>query len=198
MTDITQTLPSHWKYVSEGGATIVFSYVGPANPIYDGTVLRLRKAANIPDQRGTASNEDDPDDPIIEYQARCMERLFPRENLPRLQSVRLERGWLEDLAELHDSKRPEARTGKDHIHFSRKKGVLATDLVGGDWISVEIKVSLLPLFPLPSSPMVIITAKMGFSAFRRAPFRGDEDDQGTHLSILHAQLYASLEGPQIC
>ncbi|KAF9454600.1 inositol-pentakisphosphate 2-kinase [Macrolepiota fuliginosa MF-IS2] len=138
MSDITQTLPSHWKYVSEGGATIVFSYVGPPDPTYDGMVLRLRKAVNgSPEQEATG--EDEPDDPVIEYQTRCMERVFPQENLPRLQSVRLERKWLKGLVEMHDFKRPEARRGKDHVDFSRKKGVLATDLVGGDWIAVEIK-----------------------------------------------------------
>lgn len=142
MSDITQTLPSDWKYVSEGGATIVFSYVGPPNPTYDGMVLRLRKAVNEGASTGDAAVGDEPDDPIIEYQTRCMERLFPRENLPRLGSVRLERKWLEQLAAKHDAKRPEARMGKDHIDFSRRKGVLATDLVGGNWIAVEVKVCL--------------------------------------------------------
>jgi inositol-pentakisphosphate 2-kinase len=143
MSDITITLASHWKYVSEGGATIVFSYIGPPNPSYDGIVLRLRKVVN---EDGTAegmNDEDKPDDPIIEYQTRCMERLLPQDNLPRLRTVRLEKSWLEKLAEMHDVKRPEVRLRKDHIDFSRKTGVLATDLVGGDWMAVEVKASSL-------------------------------------------------------
>jgi inositol-pentakisphosphate 2-kinase len=140
MSDIAQTLPSHWKYVSEGGATIVFSYVGPPDASYNGMVLRLRKAVDN-SAPAVPTNEEEPDDPIIEYQTRCIERLFPSDNLPQLRSVRLERTWLERLAKEHDSKRPEVRSGKDHIDLSRRKGVLATDLVGGEWIAVEIKVS---------------------------------------------------------
>lgn len=137
MDQLSRTLASHWKYVSEGGATIVFSYVGPPNPSYDGMVLRLRKATS---DRPSAVTVDDEDDPIIEFRTKCIERLLPRENLPRLRSVHLERDWLERLGELHENQRPEAR--KDHIDLSRKKAVLATDLVGGDWIAVEIKVGL--------------------------------------------------------
>ncbi|KXN86936.1 Inositol-pentakisphosphate 2-kinase [Leucoagaricus sp. SymC.cos] len=139
MSSITQTLPSHWKYVSEGGATIVFSYVGPPNSPYDGMVLRLRKAVNENTLAAGPVDEDERDDPTIEYQTRCMEQLFPQENLPLLQSAGLEKAWLERLAKEHEISRPEARTGKDHIDFSRKKGVLATDLVGGGWIAVEVK-----------------------------------------------------------
>ncbi|KAJ3567019.1 hypothetical protein NP233_g6638 [Leucocoprinus birnbaumii] len=139
MDDVAQTLASDWKYVSEGGATIVFSYVGSPNPSYDGMVLRLRKAVNLGRPVDGMVNEDEPDDPIIEYQKRCMERLLSRENLPLLRSVRLERTWLEQLAEKHDKERPEARSRKDQIDFTRQKGVLATDLVGGDWIAVEVK-----------------------------------------------------------
>lgn len=150
MSDITLTLPSHWKYVSEGGATIVFSYLGPPNPTFDGMVLRLRKTANKGTPETDEPIEDEPDDPIIEYQTRCMERLFSRDNLPRLQSVPLARQWLQQLAETHDAERPQARTGKDHIDFSRRKGVLATDLIGGNWIAVEIKVDFVSLFCSPT------------------------------------------------
>jgi len=134
MDQISWTSASHWKYVSEGGATIVFSYVGPLNPSYDGMVLRLRKTTS---EKPSALDEDDP---IIEFQTKCIERLLPQENLPKLRSVRLEREWLERLGELHENRRPEDRQGKDHIDLSRKRAVLATDLVGGNWIAVEIKV----------------------------------------------------------
>lgn len=140
------TLPHEWRYVSEGGATIVFSYVGPPNPQFDGTVLRLRKAtlstANLQISSTDAYTQDEPDDPIIEFQQKCMERLIPLEHLPRLESVSVSCEWLESLISLHDAKRPKDRRVKDQIDVARRKGVLATDLVGGDWVSVEIKVSI--------------------------------------------------------
>ncbi|KAG6900402.1 hypothetical protein C0993_011095 [Termitomyces sp. T159_Od127] len=142
---VVDTLPHQWRYVSEGGATIVFSYVGPPNPQFDGTVLRLRKAAlptaDFHISSTDAGTQDELDDPIIEFQQKCMERLIPLEHLPRLESVSVSCEWLESLISLHDAKRPKDRRAKDQIDVTRKKGVLATDLVGGDWVSVEIKAS---------------------------------------------------------
>ncbi|PPQ93233.1 hypothetical protein CVT25_015231 [Psilocybe cyanescens] len=149
MANILQTEPNHWKYVSEGGATIVFSYCGPSHPDFDGTVLRLRKSIVTAVSSGKTKSQkdldaltdgDEPDDPTIEYQVRCMERLIPQEYLPRLRTVMLDRSWLESLVQLQDSSRPEDRREKDEVDLDRKKGVLATDLVGGNWLAVEIKV----------------------------------------------------------
>jgi inositol-pentakisphosphate 2-kinase len=150
MADILQTKPANWKYVSEGGATIVFSYAGPSHPEFDGTVLRLRKSIfPAEESRGkavpvvpTESTDGEPDDPTIDYQTKCMKRLIPHEHLPRLRTVQLDRLWLEELAKLQNSVRPEERREKDEIDLKRKKGVLATDLVGGNWLAVEIKVSM--------------------------------------------------------
>ncbi|KAG5724024.1 hypothetical protein E4T56_gene11221 [Termitomyces sp. T112] len=137
------TLPHHWRYVSEGGATIVFSYIGPPDAQFNGTVLRLRKAVLPTTDSHTPSNslgtQDEPDDPMIEFQQKCVERLIPIEHLPRLESVYVSCEWLESLISLHDAKRPKDRRVKDQIDVTRRKGVLATDLVGGDWVSVEIK-----------------------------------------------------------
>ncbi|KAG6814553.1 hypothetical protein H0H92_000081 [Tricholoma furcatifolium] len=145
----TDTLPQHWRYVSEGGATIVFSYVGPQNNQFDGTVLRLRKAAlSISSSENTVNSQEELDDPMIEFQHKCMERLIPLEHLPRLESVHVARDWLESLISVHDAERPEERRAKDQIDLRRKKGVLATDLVGGDWLSVEIKARKFHLFDL--------------------------------------------------
>ncbi|KAF9013931.1 inositol-pentakisphosphate 2-kinase [Cyathus striatus] len=141
--NITDSSPSDWKYVSEGGATIVFSYSGPPDPRFDGTVLRLRKALvpRLPlvNNEFTAETTDEPDDPTIEYQEKCMFRLIPPKHLPRLETVLLDRLWLEQLHDLQQSRRPQSRVDKDCIDFKRKKGVLATDLVGGNWLAVEIK-----------------------------------------------------------
>lgn len=146
MANILHTNPSDWKYVSEGGSTIVFSYAGSAHPKFDGTVLRLRKisiSAAVSSTKNYAepSNVDEQDDPTVEYQSKCIERLIPPQYLPRLETIRLDRPWLEALVVLHDSVRPEERREKDAINLEIKKGVLATDLVGGNWLAVEIKVS---------------------------------------------------------
>ncbi|KAF8623495.1 hypothetical protein AX15_006278 [Amanita polypyramis BW_CC] len=130
---VADTRPSDWKYVSEGGATVVFSYIGPSNSRFSGTVLRLRKVSQ------TIGVTDKADDPIIEFQEKCTSRLMSPIHLPRLEPVSLEKEWIRSLTTLHDDSRPVERRSKDCIDTSRTKGVLATDLVGGDWIAVEIK-----------------------------------------------------------
>jgi inositol-pentakisphosphate 2-kinase len=181
-----KTRPTDWKYVSEGGATIVFSYVGPPNPSYDGMVLRLRKATTDADDGSTSdvtTMDEEPDDPIIEYQTRCIERLVPRQYLPRLESVALERWWLEQLAKVHHGQRPGYRIGKDHIDLKRRKGVLATDLVGGNWTAVEIKVcSSIPFLTQSNIPL----AKMGIPALANSLVERNQVDQDSDLSVLHA------------
>lgn len=137
MADVLHTNPSDWKYVSEGGVKIVFSYVGPPHPKFDGRVLQLRKRARLQDH---AQSDSGSDIPAIEYQSRCIERLIPPQYLPHLETVALDRTWLEALVALHDSVRPKQRREKD-VDLERKKGVLATDLVSGNWLAVEIKVS---------------------------------------------------------
>ncbi|ESK87743.1 hypothetical protein Moror_11280 [Moniliophthora roreri MCA 2997] len=183
--DITTTNPvKDWKYVSEGGATIVFSYIGPPNPAYDGMVLRLRKMPNVPvgvrDSDSSSSDSDDDeeeeDDPSISFQRQCMSRLIPPAHLPRLQSISVRMDpvrsasidsvtgtyvnssnempgayhyhgpphihsnrWLRALSGAHDSFRPEIRRQVGGVDIHKRKGVLATDLVGGQGISVEIK-----------------------------------------------------------
>ncbi|EIW60279.1 inositol-pentakisphosphate 2-kinase [Trametes versicolor FP-101664 SS1] len=159
--DIADTSPQDWKYISEGGSTIVFSYVGPPNTLFDRTALRLRKgpvvAHSDPDKhqepqlaepstledRQTSKNApadpDEPDDPTIVFQRTVIEQLMPIEHLPRLQSVHVARAWLEELAERTEPLRPPQRRAKDTIDRGRRKAVLATDLVGGAGCAVEIK-----------------------------------------------------------
>ena len=172
--DVRTTDPKHWKYVSEGGATIVFSYQGPEDAHFSGTVLRLRKAIvpRVKSGKHANSDEEEPDDPTIQYQKLCMERLIPPAHLPRLETVGLDRAWLEKLIALTDSLRPFGRRSKDQIDLDRTKGVLATDLVGGDWIAVEIKVTYLSvkLFIRVCSSLA---AEMGIHAFDRASIQGD-------------------------
>lgn len=96
MANVLQTVPQDWKYVSEGGATIVFSYIEHSHPAFDGMVLRLRKTSLAADNSanegrekdlGDTNLEDELDDPSIEYQTKCMQRLIPAEHLPQLQTV---------------------------------------------------------------------------------------------------------------
>lgn len=141
MADVRHTNPSNWKYVSEGRDTIVFSYAGPPHPKFDGTCLRLRKIPTSAKRYAQSDSESERDDPTMEFQSKCIERLIPSQYLPRLETVVLDRSWLEALVALHDSVRPEKRRKEDGINLERKKGVLATDLVGGNWLAVEIKVS---------------------------------------------------------
>ena len=141
--DVTDTLTQHWSYISEGGASIVFSYCGPPNPDFDGTALRLRKIAHanradaIP---STGLDVEEPDDPSIVFQHEVIQQLVPPEHLPRLENVKVDRPWLEALKVLTEERRPPERRAKDAIDVSRTKAVLATDLVGGKTLAIEIKV----------------------------------------------------------
>lgn len=136
---VTATSPCDWKYISEGGATIVFSYVGP-NAQFARRVLRLRKASSpslIP-----VDAPQEPDDPSIAFQQTIMERLIPAIHLPKLDTVHLDPVWLETFSLYHNDERPVGRKADSFVDVARTKGVLATDLVGGEAIAVEIKVCL--------------------------------------------------------
>lgn len=153
------TDPHDWKYVAEGGSTIVFSYAGPPHAHFDGTALRLRKEP-VPAHEESDKNElappplDEPDDPTIVFQRTVVERLFPSEFLPRLDAVRVERAWLRELKGLVERLRPLERRLRDRIDLGKTKAVLATDLVGGKGWAVEIKVRHLSfsLSPPPQPP----------------------------------------------
>ena len=176
MANVLQTVPQDWKYVSEGGATIVFSYIGHSHPAFDGAVLRLRKSSlsaaksvNEGHKQGidSAALGDEPDDPSIEYQMKCMQKLIPAEHLPRLQTVQIHRSWLENFSAFHNPSRPEGRRMADEVDLTRKKAVLATDLVGGHWLAVEIKVSVKACHEISNlSPKFYfsLAAKMGVLA----------------------------------
>ena len=161
--DATRTDPRDWSYISEGGATIVFSYNGPPHPHFSGTVLRLRKIEIKPppkeifkpldyaegvddtsseDDGGEESSDDDdePDDPSIAFQNRITSRIISPKHLPRLEAVKVGRSWLEHLKKHGEKRRPESRRTIDTIDTGKKKAVLATDLVGGAGWAVEIKV----------------------------------------------------------
>lgn len=235
--DLSTTSPKHWKYISEGGATIVFSYRGPPHPVFSNSVVRLRKSvrpggaehamatekdkevikvdqkveegailkpleiAEVAEQRvrerasgeslrsirsahsarsllvqgsstvlqapppalvpdsdsesdwgdldsdneGEAKGDkakvvdEQPDDPTIAFQTRVTSRLVPLCYLPRLETARVGRRWVAELARIGEASRPEARRKVDGIDVGRRKGVVADDLVGWEGWAVEIK-----------------------------------------------------------
>ncbi|KAL4265343.1 Inositol-pentakisphosphate 2-kinase [Pleurotus pulmonarius] len=140
LASVADTLPLEWKYISEGGATAVFSYVGPSDPQFDGMVLRLRKCPlGHPARSAEEMTQEEPDDATVEFQRRCMERLVPPIHLPRMVSVKLNEPWLRAFSEAHNIDRRAERRRVDEIDWSRTKGVLATDLIGTDGLAVEIK-----------------------------------------------------------
>ncbi|KAG8690934.1 Inositol-pentakisphosphate 2-kinase, partial [Ceratobasidium sp. 423] len=229
--DISTTSPKYWRYISEGGATIVFSYRGPQHDVFSHSVVRLRKAVRdvsyattlkqleasgmklgdadgpgnsevVEPEEGTihrplemaekvrlrakGSNEsirsvgstrsvhesrrmsisvqppagqdsdsdsgwqddsddeglgeeEQPDDPTIEFQTRVTSQLVPLHYLPRLDSVKVGKKWIAELARISERSRPVARRRVDGIDLKRKKGVVADDLVGWEGWAVEIK-----------------------------------------------------------
>lgn len=141
---ISKTEPRDWTYIAEGGSTIVFSYNGPRNLHFDGTVIRLRKSPVPPRSDFLPTSDEkmsqDEDDPTVDFQEHVISRLIPLGFLPHLEHVQVERGWLERMASFHDDQRPAKRRTQDRIDLERTRAVLATDLIGSKGWAVEIKV----------------------------------------------------------
>jgi inositol-pentakisphosphate 2-kinase len=135
---LSQTSPSEWKYISEGAATVVFSYNGPHHPILSGRVLRLRKAP----REGHGPRHSVPDDNPVAFQQNVISRLLDSSYLPDLQTVPLQADWVEALSIHHESFRPQERRSTSVIESSRRTGVLAPDLIGGLSCAVEVKVNI--------------------------------------------------------
>jgi inositol-pentakisphosphate 2-kinase len=134
---ISQTSPTRWKYISEGGATIVFSYNGPHHPVLTGKVLRLRKAP----REGHWPPQDENPDLTVAFQQNVISRLLDPSYLPDLQTIPLQAEWVDALSIYHESFRPRERRGISVIDRSRHTGVLAPDLIGGLSCAVEVKVN---------------------------------------------------------
>jgi len=174
---------------------MVFSYVGPSHPDFDHTVLRLRKEgpeaqieyAELTDNDPNAGQDsEEPDDPSISFQAVCMKRLIPPVHLPRLDAVRVSPAWLRSLLEMHHDSRPEKRQQRAGLDLSKHKGVLATDLVGGETIAVEIKVSGTVNHTKLSANKCISSAQMVIPAQHLVSLRYNEAHQGKDMPILYA------------
>ncbi|KAG8217672.1 hypothetical protein J3R82DRAFT_5825 [Butyriboletus roseoflavus] len=137
---VAQSRPEDWAYLSEGGSTIVLSYTGPFHPNFTGKVLRLRKVSLKEASHDRFGTVDEEDDTVIAFQNTVIATLVPLEFLPDLDVVLLDAGWLAALEVLCNGDRPTERRAQDRIDKARKKGILATDLIGGDVLAIEIKV----------------------------------------------------------
>jgi len=166
--DIAETdAKKDWAYLSEGGATIVFTYVGPFHPEFTGLVLRLRKCGREQEALSVprlAPEVEERDDPSIVFQEVVTSKLIPSEHLPQLRVVKVSSQWLRDLREASEVQRPVKRSTKDTIDATRQKGVLATDLVGGKGWAIEIKVCCLFTFTRLSN-VISLSAEVGISSF---------------------------------
>ncbi|KAH9004881.1 inositol-pentakisphosphate 2-kinase [Lactarius hatsudake] len=134
---LSQTSPTDWKYLSEGGATAVFSYRGHPHPILTGKVLRLRKASS--QAGGTPIDIDDIPEPAVTFQQNIISRLVDPTYLVDLQIVPLEAHWVETFSLHHELSRPPERRSTSTIDNSKRTAVLASDLVGGIPCAVEVK-----------------------------------------------------------
>lgn len=138
--DVAQTRPQDWNYLSEGGSTIVLSYTGPSHPNFTGKVLRLRKVS-LKEAASHDRTVDEKDDTVIAFQNTVMAALVPSNFLPDLDVALLDADWLAALEVLRNGDRPAERRARDRIDKTRKKGILATDLIGDrDILAIEIKV----------------------------------------------------------
>ncbi|KAH9001517.1 inositol-pentakisphosphate 2-kinase [Lactarius akahatsu] len=133
---LSQTSPTDWKYLSEGGATAVFSYRGHPHPILTGKVLRLRKTSS---QAGGRPIDIDIPEPAVTFQQNIISRLVDPTYLVDLQIVPLETHWVETFSLHHELSRPPERRSTSTIDNSKRTAVLASDLVGGIPCAVEVK-----------------------------------------------------------
>lgn len=134
---LSQSSPTQWKYISEGGATVVFSYTGPHHPVLTGKVLRLRKAPREGHQPPHSISED----LTVAFQQNVISRLLDPSYLPDLQIIPLQADWVEALSIHHESFRPQERRNTSAIDCSKHTGVLAPDLISGLSCAVEVKVN---------------------------------------------------------
>ena len=148
---VTSTLVTHWKYLNEGGASLVLAYTGPSDIRFDNSILRLRKSPIHP----STPHQPIPtpaDDPTVVFQAHVISPLLNSRYLPTLHIVALGPLWLSELARSIHDLRPKTRSDADQIDLTRASGVLATNVIGTTGIAVEIKV--LPSLTLPVIPSI--------------------------------------------
>ena len=141
--DLSESCPDDWRYLSEGGVTMVFSYTGTAHTVYSSMVLRVRKSVTLSSESISeqAHHED-----ILSFHRYVIRRLIDPEFLPILLPAYASRDWLSRLAEGAEKWRPEGRREVSRLDVNQHSVVLATNLVEEDGVVVEIKVHALCIY----------------------------------------------------
>lgn len=130
------TNPDEWKYLAEGGAHIVFAYVG-ANPVLRGKALRIRKS----EKSSCVPQEVD-----RVWQDELLPKIVPADLLLRSETVDLPQEWLLRLMSQSQLARPEHRLFVESQKIGRAsmmdnlqslEGMAAGERV----MAIEIKVS---------------------------------------------------------
>lgn len=193
--DVTGTNPTtDWKYLNEGGATIVFSYVGPEHPNFSGNVLRLRKSPV-----GAASPShppvDEPDDPSVAFQSKVISRLLPSSILPTLHVVSVSPAWLQSLGTAAEQSRPISRRNSDQLDSTRTKGVLTTNLIEPPGLSLEIKVCFSAL-SFACGEEMLLNSRNG--AFFPIPDMSPPSLKRSSLIIVDSACMLACERMQVC
>ncbi|BGP14116.1 hypothetical protein JCM10213_002414 [Rhodosporidiobolus nylandii] len=137
---LSSTSPSSWIYTAEGGANLVLSFSGTPDSPYAGRALRLRKRKRP--SRELRQGDEVHGESGVEFGRSVVERLLGRKQLPKMETVELERGWAEELAQrLSEEKvRPPEREKEDEVDVEAGEAVVVEDLVGGTGVlAVEIK-----------------------------------------------------------
>ncbi|BGP14111.1 hypothetical protein JCM10213_002409 [Rhodosporidiobolus nylandii] len=137
---LSSTSPSSWIYTAEGGANLVLSFSGTPDSPFVGRALRLRKRKRP--SRELRQGDEVHGESGVEFGRSVVERLLGREQLPEMETVELEREWVEELAQrLREEKvRPPEREKEDEVDVEAGEAVVVEDLVGGTGVlAVEIK-----------------------------------------------------------
>ncbi|GJJ12323.1 hypothetical protein Clacol_006564 [Clathrus columnatus] len=141
--DLTQTNPKDdWSYLTEGGASVVFAYIGLQHSVCSGKVLRVRKTSRQdlagPDLPEPTDNpNEDIEDASVVFQKSIISQLLPEHYLPDTQSVRVTEEWLSQLAVYAEPFRPDIRK-QNSLDKNRRIAVLVTNLVVKG-LTIEIK-----------------------------------------------------------
>ena len=148
-----ETAVSDWVYKAEGGAHIVFSYLGSSSA-YRGKVLRVRKSSLRTERE------------VVEAEWRdvLLRRIFPYQLLPNLKEVKVEGEWLHQLFCATAAARPKARRLQGPLlsseTFKSRKAYLVEDIAPPSQtpgietvLGVEIKVSYDPQLSLKGAEL---------------------------------------------
>ncbi|GAA5941843.1 inositol-pentakisphosphate 2-kinase [Sporobolomyces koalae] len=131
---LASTSPRDWRYVAEGGANLVLSYI-PLEQAYSNKVLRLRKRS----KRTGLSVGGEPD---ARFSRDVVQPLLGSDHVTNLTRIRTESSWLVEMNRVLDdtSARPRFRVEQDEIDHDSPYAIVAQDLIGGhNVVAFEIK-----------------------------------------------------------